>query len=240
LVLSLNKIQQCFEFEFPEILDYPIEKKNYADAGVALLDFSKIVKERSIDGDYFVGIVAGSIGKNWFWGATGKFAVITTEDWKKHFTPPSVQEYVIHCIVSVLIVIADRTGTIQSHHPTRGCCLDYTILKEEDRADIALGYICCDCRSKIQENLGEKYLECFGKINSMEWLGEVNRDGTVAHKMKKYFKIDLDKDTGFYKTRRERIKGYLLGLSKELVSFVLSTTVGAVLGFLIGWILGKS
>lgn len=239
LVLSLNKVQQCFEFEFPEIDEYPMAKKDYVDAGIALLDFSKVVEERKFDSDCFIGIVAGSIGKNWFWGCAGKFAVITTEDWKKRFAPPSVQEYLIHSIVSVLIIMSDQSETIKSHHPTRGCCLDYTVLKEEDRADIALGYICSDCKSRIREKIGEIYLECFEKINSMGWLGEVSEKGTLAYDLKKYFRIDLDKDTGFYKTRREKAKDYLTTLSKEVTSIALGTIVGAFIGFVIGWLFGK-
>lgn len=237
--MNLNKVQQCFEFEFPETLDYPLEKKSYNDAGFALIDFGAIVKKRNIESDYFVGIVAGPIGKNWFWGSAENFAVITTENWKKHFAPPSVQEYIIHSIVSVLIVMADKTRTIKPHNPTRGCCLDFTALKEEDRVDIALGYFCSECKSEIREKMGEEYLDCFERINSMSWLGEVSEVGTVAHDLKKYFRIDLDRDTGFYKTPKERIVGYFMGLSKEITSFALSTAVGALLGFLIGLLLGK-
>lgn len=240
LVLSLNKIQQCFEFEFPEIDEYLMEKEDYTHASIPLTDFANMTKEKKLDGDYFIGIVTGAIGENWFWGCIKNFAIITTENWKEYFAPPSVLEYAIHCIVSMLIIMTDETKTMKSHHPTRGCCLDYTKLKEEDRVDIALGYICSDCKSKIRENMGESYLECFEKINTMDWLGEVEEIGTVAHDLKKYFRADINKDTGFTKTYWEKTKEYLGGLGKELVSFGLSTLFGALLGFIIGLLLGKS
>jgi hypothetical protein len=239
LVLNLNKIQQCFEFEFPEFDDYPMETEDYVKAGIPIAKFVNIVEEEHLDGDYFIGIVGGSIGQNWFWVASGNFAIITTADWNKMFTPPSVLEYIIHCIVAVLIIMSDKTDTLHSHHPTRGCCLDYTYLKEEDKVDIALGYICSDCKTKIRERIGDNYVECFEKMNNREWLGEVGEKGTTAHDLKKYFKVDLNKDTGFYKTRRDKMKEYLLGLSKEMTSLAIAILVGAILGFIIGSLLGK-
>lgn len=239
LVLTLNKIQQCFEFEFPKVPEYASETLNYNDASIPLSDFAKWVREKGIDGDYFIGIMEGSIGKNWFWGSNGVFATITTRNWEKYFAPPSVHEYILHCIVSVLAVMSDKTGVIRSHHPTRGCCLDYTILKEEDRVDIILGYICDDCKSKIKEKMGEAFLECITKMNTFDWLGEVGEVGSVAYNLKKYFRVDLDKDTGFQKTRAEKAKEYLAGLSKELTAFTLITLIGAFLGFVIGWLFGK-
>jgi len=239
LVLNFNKIQQCFEFEFPEFDDYPMETEDYVKAGIPIAKLVNIVEEKDLDGDYFIGIIGGSIGQNWFWAASANFAIITTADWNKMFTPPSVLEYIIHCIVAVLIIMSDKTNTLHSHHPTRGCCLDYTYLKEEDKVDIALGYICSDCKAKIRERIGDNYVECFEKMNNREWLGEVGQKGTTAHDLKKYFKVDLSKDTGFYKTRGDKIKEYLLELSKEITSLTIAALVGAILGLIIGLTLGK-
>jgi hypothetical protein len=239
LVLQLNRIQECFEFEFPEMDMYPLEKKEYADVGILLAEFSTMVKKKEIKADYFIGIVIGAIGKNWFWGVSEQFAIITTDVWKKYFVPPSVLEYIIHCITSVLILMSDKSEVIRSHPSTRGCCLDYTALKEEDRIDITLGYLCDECRLLIKEKVGANYLECFEKMHSMEWLGDVTEKGTVAYNLKKYLRIDLSKDTGFQKTRKEKAKEFAVGLFEDAARHSLSALFGGFIGFVLGWVLSK-
>ena len=160
--------------------------------------------------------------------------MITTKDWKKMFAPPSIFEYIVQSIAGVLITMMDNSGTLDSHTSTRRCCLDYTRLKEEAKVGISLGYICADCKSKIKDKLGKKVFECINTINSMDWLGEVGDKGTVAYDLKKYFRIDLNKDTGFTKTTTDKIKSLLLGLSESAIE----KAVLIVVAFLIGLILG--
>lgn len=237
LILNLNKVQQCFEFEFPDIEEYLSSESTET----LLLDFARVIEEEELSADFFVGIATYEIGENFFWLASvgGNCSVITTKGWGRYFAPPSVFEYVINCLVPVLAIMADKSGTIESHDPTRGCCLDYVYFKENARVDTALGYICDACRSKIQDKLGEDYLKCFEEINSMEWLGEVDKLGTIASNLKKFFRIDLNKDTGFYKTRKEKTKEYLLGLPEKLITLSLTTIIAAIIGLIIGILLGK-
>lgn len=237
LVLNLNKLQQCFEFEFPEIDEYSAgEERDYDDASVPLLEFQNYTRTESLEGDYFIGIVTGIIGENLFWVEMVNHAIITTKQWQKHFSPPSVLEYLIHSIIGILIVMSDEKRTLSSHRPTRGCCLDYTFLKEDDKADIALGYICDNCASEIREKLGEDYLKCFEKMNSMEWLGEVEEMGTVAYDLKKYFKIDLNKDTGFHKTLWDKAKEHLTDVTKAIIIAACSALISVIITL---WLVGS-
>lgn len=59
-----------------------------------------------------------------------------------------------------------------------------------------------------------------------------------AH-LKKYFRVDLNKDTGFYKTRKEKTKEYLTGLSEKLIFSAFSATIGGIIGFAIERLLAK-
>jgi len=136
-------------------------------------------------------------------------------------------------------IMTDKTGNLGSHDQTRGCCLDYVRIKENVRLDIALGYICDECRLEIRENIGEDYLSCFEEINSMNWLGEMDEKGKPARTLKKFFRIDLDKDTGFYKTRRERIVEFLSQLPEKLITLSITTLTAGIIGFIIGLFLGK-
>jgi hypothetical protein len=238
LILNLNKIQTCFEFEFPEIDDYPLPLENWNDPTALLQRFVEITKGKDFKSDYFVGIVNIKIGKEWFWGSIGNFGIITTFDWKKIYSPPSVLEYVIHSIVSLLAVMSDKSNTLDSHIPTRGCFLDYMRSKAENRVDTALGYVCDDCKLMIISKLGKEYLDCFMKINSLDWIGGVKELNSVSYNLKKNFRIDLTKDTGLSKTKGQRIGEYLLALPKEAISYSLSTAIGIVVGLAISHFLG--
>lgn len=240
LVLSLNKIQKCFEFEFQDLEEYPLKNGDLSEIEDIIHCFSRQIEKEELEGDYFVGITSYEIEENHFMVVSkgGDISVITTKGWDKHFAPPSVFEYIIHSLTTALIMMADKTGTMDTHDPIRGCCLDYVYLKENVKVDIPMRYICNFCKSAIKKKLGSDFLECFEKINSFDWLGEVDAAGTVAWNLKKYFRTDLNKDTGLYKTKRERLKDYLLGLPKELTSLSLNTLVAAIMGFIIGLLLG--
>jgi hypothetical protein len=240
LILSLNKIQTCFEFEFPEIDNYPLTLENFSNPDTPLLKFAGITTEKNLKADYFIGIVNIRIGKNWFWAKKGNFGIITTVDWKKNYSPPSVLEFVIHSITSLLALMSDKSDTLDTHEPTRGCFLDYMRSKDENRVDTTLGYICDYCKAEIVSKLGKEYLDCFMQINSLAWIGDVKELNSVSYNLKKYFRIDLNKDTGLHKTRRQRIGSYLVGLPKEAISYSLSAAIGIIVGFLIAHFLGVS
>jgi len=228
LVLNLNKIQNCFEFVFPEVREHPFQGKNHYDQIDIHKDFLDILQKKEIIANYFIGITNAIIGPNLYWTALDNKAIITTGEWQKYFVPPSVFEYIIHSIVSSLICIIDFSAGIGSHKDTRGCCLDYTFYKRDKKGDIGLGYICDNCKTKIIEKLGKEYLECFETINSLEWLGDVTKRGTIASDMIKYFKIDLDKDTGYYKTFWEKVKEHFSMLPKDIILTILNAIIAAL------------
>jgi hypothetical protein len=122
LILNLNKVQQCFEFEFPDIEEYPLSEPTET----LLLEFARVIEDEGLSADFFVGISTYEIEENFFWLANvgGNCSVITTKGWRRYFAPPSVFEHVINCLVPVLAIMADKSGTIESHDPTRGCCLN--------------------------------------------------------------------------------------------------------------------
>ncbi|MCJ7763300.1 hypothetical protein MUP38_07615 [Candidatus Bathyarchaeota archaeon] len=70
LVVSLNKIQSCFEFEFPEIDGYPFNKKEPQQTERSMLEFLKIVEENKLSADFFIGIIKEELGGNLFFTTT--------------------------------------------------------------------------------------------------------------------------------------------------------------------------
>lgn len=243
MVLHLNKIQICFEFEFPDVSKDDLKvKKDYNDSNNSLKKqmlfnkLDKITKKAESKSDYSIGIVGVEIDKDRLWDIQDSSAIITTKDWKKNFSPPSVLEYAVQSIAGVLILMLDKRGKLCQHKSTRGCCLDYRSLKEDAKVGIALGYICNDCERKLLRELKEQMFKCLYSIFSMGWVGEVEEKGTVANDLKKYFRIDLNKDTGFNKTTKEKAIESLSTLAGK----ILTTLVTVIIGFCLGLIFGTN
>ncbi len=241
-LLSLNKIQNCYEFIFPEIRDEVI--RDYYRAGRhydvnELFDlFEKDVKS-AIEGysktkpDCLINVITASFGKNLFFWSEGNVAFITTDTWAKYFSPPSLFEYLSHCIIDSLLFMENKN--LSSHHDTKGCCLDYTYFKKDDRVDIALGYICDECKQEIINGMGKEYFAEIVHIISREWIGNINDFGSTAYNLKNFFSFDINKDSGFNKTFWEKTKDHFHEIPKEIIV----GTVALTMGFLFGRFIGK-
>src|SRR5207245_527616 len=116
---------------------------------------------------------------------------------------------------------------VHSHHEfTMGCQFDYTRVKELDRVDIALGFLCRDHRDILRAQLGEAVLTDVESLFKFTWIGASNEQGSVAYKMKDLFNYDLRRDSGYKKTFFERVQANIdtiwFDMAKELFkAFVL-------------------
>lgn len=236
-LLSLNKIQNYYEFIFPEIREYYHAGRHY-DGNELFNLFEKEVKSAiqrysETKPDYLINVITPSFGKNLFFRSEGNVAFITTDTWEKYFSPPSLFEYLSHCIIGCLSFMENMN--LSSHHDTKGCCLDYTYFKTDNRVVIVLGYICDNCKQKIINGMGKEYFVEIMRIISREWIGNINDFGSTAYNLKNFFDFDINKDSGFNKTFWEKTKDHLHEIPKDI-------TVGAValiLGFLFGRFNGK-
>jgi hypothetical protein len=231
MVLNLNKIQDCFRFEFPEMSSYPLSSVEQHQTSNYFGEFSRIIKSNFPDSakdDYFIGLTTLGLDSNKFWDKKENMAIITTDSWDRLFTPPSVLEYIIHSIAGSLVqMMSEHEGSqpILSHKETKGCLLDYTYFKEDDKVDISIGDVCDECRLQIVRSLGEEFVSCIGKMASGKWIGEVDSADSVAHGLKKYFKIDLNKDTGFNKTFFEKAKDSFPELPKDIILVLITAGI---------------
>ena len=122
---------------------------------------------------------------------------------------------------------------LDSHTDTRGCVLDYTRIKADDRIDIALGYICdADCED-IKRQAGEEYLGQMQFLISRKWIGTIDDPGSVAFEMKHLFRFDITRDSGFNKTFWERARAKLDEVPFEVIKLI----VGALLAILLAALL---
>lgn len=232
MILNLNKIQSCFEFEFPEFRTSPLPSTDYSRLEDLFSKFHETLEDLQrrgkTRGDYYVGITSVGMGENLFWYVEKNTAIITTDTWEKLFSPPSLFEYLIHSLTGALVQMISGTETtrfVGSHRETRGCLMDYTLFKKDDKVDISLGYVCDECKSQINNVLGKDLALCIEKMSSRDWIGEVEQTGSVAYSLKNFFKVDLNKDTGFYKTFWERAKEYLPEVPKEAILIIATAVI---------------
>lgn len=241
-ILYLNSLQLTYEFQFPEnkshLCIHPLtpdqEKiieslkndpdfKNSSD----YLRFNNLLEENDFidNAAYHIGIIGKYIEGNLFFASWDRLSIITTYKWDKLFSPPSVFEYLIHCINACLV---HMVTSISSHKETRGCFLDYTYFKEDDKVDIALGYICNDCSARIKKEHGEEYLKNIQNIASRGWIGRIDEPNSFAHNLKKYYHVNIEKDSGFNKSFWEKASDHYPELPIEFIKVIVTGLVSSV------------
>jgi hypothetical protein len=238
-ILSLNKVQRQYEFVFPEVSKVFFSEEHY-DTDVLFNEFPKKVQPNinlNYEPSYFINIINPSIGSNLFFACSGKVSFITTDTWEKTFSPPSLLEYLLHCIIASLIFMHPKLDR-HSHRDTRGCYMDYTFFKKDDKVDISLGYLCDECKDEIIEKAGREYFDDISLVINHSWVGDINTHNTVAHNLKSYFKFDINKDSGFNKGFWERANDHFAEIPKEIIVLTIGALIGTVITLLVNkiWI----
>lgn len=245
-ILYVNKIQSYYEFHFPDVMNYPFEK-GIVDFKSSHDKVSNFIKERNLTADHFIAIITNSFSNNFFFNAERLTSIITTDIWDKEFSPPSLFEYLLHCIYTCLIysqVVPNDTIltpdqaliNIGSHRDTRGCIADFTRQKYDDRVDIALGYICEEHTNEITLYYGEKYLKDLQTVINRKWIGSIEEKDSVAYNLKHIFKLNINKDSGFNKNCWDKIKDKFYEIPGSLTSDILKFGLTALLTYyLIKW-----
>jgi len=239
LILKLNSLQSAFEFEVDGLVfdkNYFVSETSYASSQLldAFHNALQTSKNKPKKDQYYIGI--GRMGIDFqddlFYTTRNNMAIITTRGWQKTFSPPSVFEYILSSLAGTLIELSlniNGTQSINCHEQTRGCLIDYAGDKQENRVDVLLGYICDSCKEKITQMLGADMLNSFQVIASHGWIGETSDPQKAAFYVKKYFKVDLNKDSGFNKTAYERLRDDLPGLARDILIAVVPTVIGIII-----------
>jgi hypothetical protein len=254
-ILNVNKIQTVYEFSFPDICDengkqiHPKfsnnEKKINFSKSLERID--NFVTEKGIISDYCIAIITKSFENNYFFNAASNSSVITTDIWEKHFSPPTLFEYLLHSIYTCLmyskVVSKDKIlekeqleMNMRSHSDMRGCIADLTRQKYQDRIAITLGHICEEHKEKILQVYGKEYLEQFLYVIGRSWIGEIDEISSVAYNLRHIFKFNINKDSGFNKTWWEKFQSKFYEIPGTLIGDVLKLLITVFLTyFLIKW-----
>jgi hypothetical protein len=68
---------------------------------------------------------------------------------------------------------------------------------------------------------------------SRSWIGSIDTPESVAYNLRRYFKFNIDKDSGFNKTFWEKARDHLPEAPKEIIVALISALIGAIVGILI-------
>jgi hypothetical protein len=181
--------------------------------------------------DVYVFITSKYMTGNLFFRQYGPLVHITTHEWQENFSPPSVFEYLFHSTMCGAIY---ALTSAHSHREfTMGCQFEYTRIKELDRVDIALGFMCEEHREIIRTELGDSILVDVESLFKFLWLGRPDQQGTISYKMKELFNYDLRKDSGYKKKFFERAQANIdslwFDMTKELFKGVVLIIVAYLL-----------
>ena len=217
-LLSTNKIQNTFEFIFPgATFSFPSGVSNFKELLRKLNELADEYGGYSTKApDFWITITSKSLFHDWFFARSGNCSIITTDVWDKAFSPPSLFEYLLHCITACLLFM-NRELNFKPHDDTRGCVIDFTRIKAHDRIDIALGYLCEECKKTLKSKVSEEYLKSINNLICFNWIGNLNKEGSVAYNLKHYFNFNVHRDSGFNKGFWEKTRSKFVELPFEMI-----------------------
>lgn len=225
-LLSANQLQSHYEFVFPDIDGYPLNKSSYSSD--ELCKYTEVaISIKNLKADYFIFVITSKITGNYFSTSYSNISTITTEGWERHFAPPSLFEYLIKSIVCCLLVMDPKTN-LSFHDEVRGCLFDYNRIKSNCRAGVALGYICDEDAEIIEVAYGQSFLSEINNILGHKWIGSLAEVGSIAHNLLHTFHFNIEKDSGFNKTYWQKSKEKLADLPTEFIKILLTAIIASL------------
>jgi hypothetical protein len=230
-ILSLNKIQNQFEFYFPDTLGYPFDRKLYKKED--FYDFNdKKIEKIAHNPYYWIMILTEQIENNYFSCHLSKCAFISTFGWDKYISPPSLFEYLFDSILTSLI-FKDTDFRLDFHNETRGSLFDYKRKKIDAKTSVSLGYIADNEREMIIKFVSKDYLNEIEFLLNKKWIGNKIEFGSVANILKQTYNYDVQKDSGFRKSFFKNSIDKLSEVPLEIFKIIIQTIFAIILAFLL-------
>lgn len=266
LILQMNSIQSLFDFQIITLFEDE-DKEFYIDKEKITLDnFDKeIAKMEKLANtneenkfnkfkkiDYWIGITSKTITdvhnneeysghfltvSKQLKGSKKLLGLITSKDWNKKFSPPSLFEYIVFCIFicGIFFLNYDCGGTLRPHKD-KGCLCDYTYYKPNRRISITNPNLCLGCSEKLEEL--ESLIETDTKKNSNliknvksvldhKWMGSPDERNTPLYNLKKNYRYDTDRNSGFHKGQIEKFRDSIIDKFPE---WTVGTIILGIMG----------
>lgn len=224
-LLSLNQKLSTLEFSFVDLERYIFLNK--------VMDYEKAVEifretEKNINipkYDFIFCVVSFRFTDNHFTHSSGNLSFITTDVWEKAFSPPSLFEYLVHSIISEILLM-DTALELNSHEDTRGCILDFCEYKADARVGILCGFISEEVKTKIIKTYGKQFIEDIETVLGRKWIGSLEEPGSVAYNLMHVFKVNLFRDSGFIKKWHEKVLDTFYDFPKKFLLLILGSILG--------------
>ena len=252
-LLQMNKNQTTFEF----LIVIPPGEPPKSNEELELWFTEQIKAFQNLNDnhiDYWVGITSKEFyqRKGWYFyevrEAAGLYLwLITSNEWEKLMSPPLLFEFMAtsaytcayQCIGLEFSNEKYDHENKEDKHLTRGCIFDYTQWVQHRRILIANPALCSLCRSKIQKlemlishhKKDVSLLNDIDNILSRKWMGTIEIRDLPLYNLKKLYKYDVDRNSGFYKNWTEKFRDSVIDHVPEWT--VGTAITGIVTGLLI-------
>lgn len=162
-VNTLKIIQKYFNFSVEECEDMDVCPEDK-------IDWNIFSKRFSLDsGKYIIYITEKAFSDNWFSHEQSQYAIISTNTWEEHFSPPSLNVYLMYQIAQATINFAADLSEVMirrmAHDRPKGCMFDLCKYKEEIKLGMKVEIICPECKNVLREyGINENALSSVEKI----------------------------------------------------------------------------
>lgn len=167
--------------------------------------------------------------------------MVSSKFWEKKNSPPSVFEFIsIASFMCSLHFLSREYEANLEGHSTSGCIFDHTLSTKYSRISTSNPFVCGPCQAKIQileriirrrhSNDVPSLLDNVKEILSRRWMGSQSEIDSPIYNLKKNYKYDVEKNSGYYKGFREKFKE---SVSDKLADWTLGNVLSGVIGGLI-------
>jgi hypothetical protein len=167
--------------------------------------------------------------------------MVTSKSWEKKNSPPSVFEFIsIASFMCSLHFLNKEYGGNLEGHSTSGCIFDHTLRTNYLRISTSNPFVCSPCQTKLESleriirgrhyNNVPSLLDNVNKILSRKWMGSQSEINSPIYNLKKNYKYDVEKNSGYYKGIREKFKE---SVADKLADWTLGNVVGGIIGGLL-------
>jgi hypothetical protein len=199
LVLSLNREQAQFEYEFlpfedddeflvPFFGDTPLSRERVqANAGTFTERFCEYLRNANTRWQlkeeppvHFVLLTTATLRDNYYSVRTGNLSLIALGNWRRVMAPPSLIEFILTLLVQESVgAIAPRlSGSV--HLGTKGCLFDFTPVVRDAREKVLHGFICSHCKALLAQDGFKALPEQLEHVLDGKWLGTPGDPGSPA------------------------------------------------------------
>jgi hypothetical protein len=175
-VSLLNGVQSEFRLAVRAAPDgaSPLAADGMLEPGAALSAASRFG-----DQNYKVWITDAAFTDNWFSHEDRVTSVITTADWERYFSPPSLRTYVTYQLAQTCTVFAADLSEEMleniAHEPPRGCANDLSLDKANIRFGMLAGSLCPECAALMTQ-----YGMSAGQVEAVRRMLSLVRDDALG------------------------------------------------------------